>query len=191
MLTQRVLVTGANGFVGKNLAAAVVSKGFTLRVSMRQTMAVAEIRIDCCQVGDLGPATDWVAALQDVDAVVHCAGRAHVMKDTAADPLAAFRTVNLEGTLNLARQAVEAGAKRFVFISSIGVNGLQTTLGKPFSEVDKPNPHNAYALSKWEAEQGLMRIANETGLEVGYTCGGHAFAEQPGRLPDAHRQFFA
>jgi nucleoside-diphosphate-sugar epimerase len=80
--------------------------------------------------------------------------------------LAEFRLVNVQGTLNLARQAVEAGVKRFVFISSIGVNGAQTALGKPFSEANLPKPHNAYALSKWEAEQGLLRIADETGLEV-------------------------
>jgi nucleoside-diphosphate-sugar epimerase len=88
------------------------------------------------------------------------------MHEATADPLAAFRAVNVEGTLNLARQAVGAGVKRFVFISSIGVNGSQTTSGKPFSESDKPRPHNAYALSKWEAERGLMQIADETGLEV-------------------------
>ena len=88
------------------------------------------------------------------------------MHDTEVDPLAAFRAVNVDGTLNLARHAVQAGVKRFVFISSIGVNGSQTAVGKPFSEIDKSKPHNAYALSKWEAEQGLLRIAAETGLEV-------------------------
>jgi nucleoside-diphosphate-sugar epimerase len=84
----------------------------------------------------------------------------------AVDPQAAFRAVNLEGTLNLARQAAKLGIKRFVFISSIGVNGVLTSVDKPFSETDETNPHNAYALSKWDAEQGLLNIANETGLEV-------------------------
>ena len=88
------------------------------------------------------------------------------MNDKAADSLATFRKANLEGTLNLARQSVVAGVKRFVFISSIGVNGSQTTLDEPFSELHKPSPHNAYALSKWEAEQGLMNIADKSGLEV-------------------------
>ena len=166
MLTQRVLVTGGNGFVGKALAASALSKGCAVRVSSRQKLTAPKSQIEYCQVGDLGPATDWSAALQEVDAVLHCAGRAHVMADTAVDPLTAFRTVNVAGTLNLARQALEAGVKRFVFISSIGVNGSQTTLGNPFSAADKPNPHNAYALSKWEAEQGLLRIAEETGMEV-------------------------
>ena len=165
-MTQRVLVTGGQGFVGKALAAGALSNGFAVRVSSRQKLIAAEARLEHSQVGDLGPATDWLAALQGVNTVVHCAGRAHVMTDTAADPLTAFRTVNSAGTLNLARQAVEAGVKRFVFVSSVGVNGSETALGKPFSEADKSNPHNVYALSKWEAEQGLLHIAAETGLEV-------------------------
>ena len=165
-MTQRVLVTGGQGFLGKALAAGALSKGFTVRVSSRQKLVASERRLEFSQVGDLGPKTDWIAALQDVDAVVHCAGRAHVMKDTAADPLAAFRAVNFDGTLNLARQAIAAGVKRFVFISSIGVNGVQSVLGNPFSDTDKPNPHNAYSLSKWEAEQGLLRVAEGAGLEV-------------------------
>lgn len=165
-MTHRLLVTGGQGFVGKALAAGALAKGFSVRVSSRQKLAGSESRLEFSQVGGLGSTTDWLAALQGVEAVVHCAGRAHVVKDMAADPLAAFRTVNLDGTLNLARQAVEARVKRFVFISSIGVNGAQTMLGKPFSETEKPNPHNAYALSKWEAEQGLLRVADETELEV-------------------------
>ena len=165
-MTQRVLVTGGQGFVGKALAAGALLNGFAVRISSRQKLTAAKAHMDYSQVGDLGPETEWLAALEGVSTVVHCAGRAHVMKDRVADSLAAFRKANLEGTLNLARQAVEAGVKRFVFISSIGVNGSQTTLGEPFSEADNPIPHNAYALSKWEAEQGLMRIADETELEV-------------------------
>jgi nucleoside-diphosphate-sugar epimerase len=165
-MMQLVLVTGGRGFVGMALSTAALSKGFAVRISSRQKLTTPRSLLEFCQVGDLCPTTDWFAALQGIDAVVHCAGRAHVMKDTAVDPLAIFRTVNLDGTLSLARQAVEARVKRFVFISSIGVNGAQTVLGKPFSEIDKPNPHNAYALSKWEAEQGLLRIAAETGMEV-------------------------
>jgi nucleoside-diphosphate-sugar epimerase len=160
------LVTGGQGFVGKALGFAALSKGFKVRVSSRQLVKAPPSCFEFSQVGGLGPATDWSAALQGVDALVHCAGRAHRVKDTVADPLAAFRTVNLAGTLNLTQQAVKAGVKRFVFISSIGVNGSQTPVGTPFSEADQPKPHNAYALSKWEAEQGLMQIAAETGLEV-------------------------
>ena len=165
-MKQRVLVAGGQGFIGKALAVGALSNGFAVRVSSRRKLIEAEARWEHSQVCDLGPATDWLAALQGVNTVVQCAGRAHVMTDTAVDPLTAFRTVNVAGTLNLARQAVEAGVKRFVFVSSIGVNGAQTVQGKPFSETDKPNPHNAYALSKWEAEQGLLHLADDTGLEV-------------------------
>ena len=165
-MKQRVLVAGGGGFIGKALAVGALSNGFAVRVSSRRKLIEAEARWEHSQVCDLGPATDWLAALQGVNTVVQCAGRAHVMTDTAVDPLTAFRTVNVAGTLNLARQAVEAGVKRFVFVSSIGVNGAQTVQGKPFSETDKPNPHNAYALSKWEAEQGLLHLADDTGLEV-------------------------
>jgi nucleoside-diphosphate-sugar epimerase len=117
-------------------------------------------------IGSVPAGADGATVLRQTRVLVHLAARVHVMHDVAADPLTAFRAVNVAGTLNLARQAVEAGVKRFVFISSIGVNGSQTLRDKPFSESDKPNPHNAYALSKWEAEQGLMQIADQTGLEV-------------------------
>jgi nucleoside-diphosphate-sugar epimerase len=165
-MTQRVLVTGGQGFVGKALAAGALSNGFSVCVSSRQKLIAAKARLEHSQVGDLGPTTDWFSALQGVNIVVHCAGLAHVVSDSVVDPLTAFRTVNAAGTLNLGRQAVEAGVRRFVFVSSVGVNGSQTALGKPFSETDKLNPHSAYALSKWEAEQGLLRVANETGMEV-------------------------
>ena len=165
-MTKRVLVTGGQGFVGKALAAGALAEGFMVRVSSRQKLTVRESPVEYSQVDDLGPTTDWFAALQGIDTVVHCAGRAHVMRDAASDPLAAFLSVNLDGTLNLAHQSVDAGVRRFVFISSIGVNGVQTALGMPFTESSQPKPHNAYALSKWEAEQGLLRVADETGLEV-------------------------
>ena len=165
-MTERVLVTGGQGFVGNALAVGAVSKGFKVRVSSRQKLTVQDTRLEYSQVGGLGLSTDWFAALQGVDVVVHCAGRAHVMTDKAPDPSAAFCSVNVDGSLHLARQAVARGVKRFVFVSSIGVNGMLTTLNGAFSEANKPNPHNAYALSKWDAEQGLMRLAEETGLEV-------------------------
>ena len=165
-MVQRVLITGGLGFVGADLAVAALSKGFVVRVSSRRGGAALDSRLEFSQVTELGPTTGWTAALQEVETVVHCAGRAHVMRDTAVDPLAAFRISNVAGTLNLARQAVKAEVKRFVFVSSIGVNGVLTAEGQAFSESDQPMPHNAYALSKWEAEQGLQRIADETGLDV-------------------------
>lgn len=125
-------------------------------------------------MGDINVHTDWRAALslgaspgrreKAVDAVVHLAARVHVMHDTAADPLALYRATNTEATLNLARQAAQAGVTRFVFVSSIKVNGEGRDTA--YTEADVPAPEDAYAVSKWEAEQGLWRIARETGLEV-------------------------
>jgi nucleoside-diphosphate-sugar epimerase len=116
-------------------------------------------------LGDLAREIDWRKALEDVDAVVHCAARVHVMRESAADPLAAFRAVNVAATLNLARQAVAAGVRRFVFVSTIGVNGAET-FERPFSAADTPDPHSPYATSKHEAEATLRTLALETGLEL-------------------------
>jgi nucleoside-diphosphate-sugar epimerase len=110
--------------------------------------------------------TDWAEALANEQVVIHTAARAHIMKDEVPDPLAEYRKVNLEGTLNLARQAAQAGVKRFIFISSIKVNGEQTPLGKPFTPEDTPAPEDPYGISKYEAEQGLQQLAQETGMEV-------------------------
>jgi nucleoside-diphosphate-sugar epimerase len=162
----RVLVTGGLGFVGKAVVTGALVQGYAVRASTRQRVASPTSRIEYIHVGDLGHATDWTSALEGVSTVVHCAARAHVLHDTEVDPTSAFRNANMHGSLSLARQAAAAGVKRFVFLSSIGVNGMQTVPGCAFSEADQPEPHNAYALSKWEAEQGLMHIAAETGLEV-------------------------
>ena len=117
-------------------------------------------------IGEINDATDWSRALVDVNAVIHLAARVHVMHDNAADPLAAFRVVNVEGTLNLARQAVAAMVKRFVFISSVKVNGEATLPGRLFTSDDMPSPRDPYGVSKMDAEQGLRQIAAETGMEV-------------------------
>jgi UDP-glucose 4-epimerase len=117
-------------------------------------------------VGSIDRATNWTEALREVDAVFHLAARVHVMKDTAVDSLAEFRKVNVLGTLNLARQAAAVGVKRFVFVSSVKVNGESTPVGQAFTEADEPNPQDAYAVSKFEAEQGLREIAADTGMAV-------------------------
>ena len=135
-----------------------------MRAAVRTSMT-QDVR-DSVVVGEITGDTDWSAGLAGVDVVFHLAARAHVMRETAADPLAAFRKTNVTGTDLLARNAAAAGVRRLVYVSSIGVNGLLTREGKKFSEMDIPHPHNAYALSKWEAEQCLSRIAEETGLEV-------------------------
>lgn len=161
----KILITGASGFVGQAVCRQAVQQGFVVSGAVRkprEQLAGAEQIV----IGGITRTTDWMHALREVDVVVHLAARVHVMHDSEVEPLVAFRAINVDGTLNLARQAAMAGVKRFVFISSIGVNGSQTKIGRPFSEADGPSPHNAYSLSKWEAEQGLIRLADETGLAV-------------------------
>jgi nucleoside-diphosphate-sugar epimerase len=127
----------------------------------------ASIQSDnCVSIGDIGPDTDWEQALRGTDKVVHVAARVHIMGDTVSCPLEEYRKVNVHGTLNLARQAAQAGVGRFVFISSIKVNGEKTLPGKPFTPDDSPAPEDPYARSKFEAEQGLHKLAQETGMEV-------------------------
>jgi nucleoside-diphosphate-sugar epimerase len=165
-MTQRVLVTGGQGLVGKALAASLLAQGLKVRVSTRQKPTTTDLDFEYVQTTELSATTDWLPALQVIDTVVHCAARVHVMHDTAADPLTAFRAVNVEGTLNLAHQAAAAGVKRFVFISSVKVNGESTSPGQAFTEADAPNPQDAYGQSKHEAEQGLRQIAADTGMAV-------------------------
>jgi UDP-4-keto-D-QuiNAc 4-reductase len=155
-----ILVTGATGFVGRALCAELAARGLPARpVSRRPTPG-------CFTIGTIAENTDWTEALQGVDRVVHLAARVHVMNDTAADPLAEFRRANVAATLRLARQAAAAGVKRFVFVSSIKVNGEHTAEGHPFTAADTPRPQDPYGVSKLEAEQGLLQLARETGMEV-------------------------
>jgi len=156
-----ILVTGANGFLGQALSLELRARKFAVRGALRAEAKTGEVN-----VGDIGPDTDWQEALAGLDVVVHTAARVHIINDTAGDLLSQYRKVNVEGTLNLARQAVNAGVKRFIFISSIKVNGESTLPGKPFTADDQPNPEDPYGISKWEAEVGLERLANEKGLEV-------------------------
>jgi nucleoside-diphosphate-sugar epimerase len=162
---MKVIVTGANGFLGRPLCA-------ELRLAGHEVLAVARsmnAEIDGFKreiVGSIDSGTDWLAILRNVDVIVHLAARVHVMNDRSLDPLAEFRKVNVEGTLNLARQAALAGIKRFIFISSIKVNGENTSIGSPFTEEGPADPQDAYGISKFEAEQGLFQIAQQTGMEV-------------------------
>jgi nucleoside-diphosphate-sugar epimerase len=165
-MTPHLLVTGGRGLVGHALVARSLDAGLTVRVSTRQQINNADIRLKYVQTTDLSSKTDWFPAFQAVDAVVHCAARVHIMNDIAPDPLAAFRAANVDGTLNLARQAAVFGVKRFVFVSSIKVNGESTRCGHAFSESDPPLPQDAYGQSKYEAEQGLRQLSADTGMEV-------------------------
>lgn len=174
---MKVLVTGANGFVGGAVWRRLNARSDIQTVAaVRRVDAFAEPEGGGVQVGELSAQTDWSQVLANVDAVVHTAARVHVMQDSAGDPLAEYRRVNVEGTLNLARQAAAAGVKRFVFLSSVKVNGEATHAPHPgplprgarerFTADDAPAPQDAYGISKMEAEQGLRQIAAETGMAV-------------------------
>ena len=157
---SRVLVTGATGFVGRALCNQLSAIGHTVIPAVRHGSGLPNEVV----TGDIGSSTDWRMALAGCDAVVHLAARVHMIREAERDPLALYRRTNTEATLNLARQAAQAGVKRFVFISTIKVNGEGRDA--PYRETDAPAPEDEYALSKWEAELGLHRIAQETGLEV-------------------------
>jgi nucleoside-diphosphate-sugar epimerase len=165
MTETNILLTGATGFVGQALLKQLLKSGVHCVTATVRT----SIGFDSCEVvpvGDIDNTTEWSNALTNQQVVIHAAARAHIMKDEMSDPLAEYRRVNVGGTLNLARQAATAGVKRFIFMSSVKVNGEQTPLGQPFRADDMATPEDAYGISKWEAEQGLNTIAVETGMEV-------------------------
>lgn len=157
---MRVLVTGAGGFIGRALLPLLLDGGMAVRAALRRGPGPNfDARVEVVPVGDIGPATEWSAALAGVDAVVHLAARVHVMDDAAADPLAAYRETNTRGTLRLAEAAAAAGVRRFVFLSTVKVNGESTAPERPFRETDAPAPTDPYAVSKAEAERGLLAMA--------------------------------
>ncbi len=195
---MNVLVTGANGFIGRALCKRMLADGYQARGAVRdgRQMTVLPSGVERTQIGNIGPKTDWSKALAGIDGIVHLAARVHVMHDSAADPLSAFRQVNVAGTERLAQQAAEAGVKRMVYLSSVKVNGEgsedracppsvwrgqkselarrqsggvggQGSVSKEFfSEKDVPDPQDPYAVSKCEAERVLREVAVDTGLEV-------------------------
>ncbi|MCU7929621.1 MAG: SDR family oxidoreductase [Candidatus Thiodiazotropha sp. (ex Codakia rugifera)] len=158
-----VIVTGASGFVGQHLCRYLVSQGYRVRAAMR-TYKRGWAVCDQVEVGTIDNDTDWHSALEGMDTVIHLAARVHVMQESEADPINAFRHVNVAGSCALARQAAMAGVRRLIYISSIKVNG-EKTCGTPFHADDAALPEDPYGQSKWEAEQALQEIADETGLE--------------------------
>ena len=157
---MKIVVTGASGFIGRALIRYLLAQGHAVVPAVRQASGFADEVI----VGDIDGATDWRLVLGGCNAIIHLAGRVHVMNDDAESRLELIRAVNIDATLNLARQAAEADVKRFIFMSTIKVNGEGRDA--PYREIDAVVPEDPYAISKWEAEQGLQRIARETGMEV-------------------------
>ncbi|VVP77637.1 GDP-6-deoxy-D-mannose reductase [Pseudomonas fluorescens] len=162
---KRVVVTGASGFVGGALINTLAEHRHYLPVPVARSNSNLDMA-NAFRISELSSSTNWGHILKDASVVIHAAARVHVMKEVASDALAEFRKVNVEGTINLARQAADAGVKRFVFISSIKVNGESTALGHPFTAEDAPAPSDPYGISKHEAEEALRLLSVETGMEV-------------------------
>lgn len=161
---MQILLTGANGFVGKALLESFCRDGHQVVAAARQPVASVE-GARYLPIRDIDDPQAWRRAAQGIDAVVHTAARVHIMRGSG-DDLALYRQVNVSGTLTVARVAAAAGVKRFVFISSIKVNGEGTPPGRPFLADDTPGPTDAYGVSKLEAEQALTKLASATGMEV-------------------------
>lgn len=161
---MNLLITGGCGFVGQKMIKRIPAGDVVV--------SSAQKRIDCAKrikqviVSDIGPDTDWSECLDDIDVIIHLAARAHVLNETSEKPLELFRKVNTFGTINLAKQAAEAGVKRFVFVSSIGVNGNKTSEGRAINEKSPINPQADYAISKYEAEEGLRNLSSLMGFEL-------------------------
>lgn len=167
MMPTSILVTGGSGFLGKAIVQRLaLGEAFDLVVPLRALGTELPRGVKAVKFSDIDGQSNWKEILNGVTVVVHAAARVHVMHEQAPDTLAAFRKVNVEGTLNLARQAAVAGVKRFIFISSIKVNGESTLAGRPFTANDEPAPSDPYGISKLEAEQGLRALAIATGMEI-------------------------
>jgi UDP-glucose 4-epimerase len=158
---MNILVTGGTGFLGSSLIEQL--SPHCISVLGRNQLKLNSL---AHHYGVIDNKSSYEKALINIEVLIHCAARVHVMNDSAISPFEAFREVNTAGTLNLAQQAADAGVKRFVFISSIKVNGESTELGFPFKPDDNFIPIDPYGLSKYEAEVGLQKIAKQTGMEV-------------------------
>ena len=168
-MTTKITVTGASGFIGHALCKALSDKKLAVHGILRSphvSKSKLISGIEYLSVGDIWAQSDWSATLSEVDCVIHTAARAHRMNETKADALAAYRAVNVEGTRNLAEHAADAGVSRFIYLSSIKVNGEQTISGASFFSGDNAFPEDAYGISKREAEQALYEVSARTGLEV-------------------------
>jgi nucleoside-diphosphate-sugar epimerase len=165
-MSMKVLITGANGFLGKCLTYALAERGYSVLGAVRRAQ-VAPCAVPLISVAQINAKTDWRLALANCEAVIHTAAHVHIQRtDSRPGEYYPYRSINVDGTLRLARQAADLGVKRFIFISTIKVNGERTLLGHPFYATDLSLPHGPYATSKWEAEVGLREISQQTGMEV-------------------------
>ena len=165
---MNVLITGATGFVGSRLVEVALDKQYNVSAVMRSAALSnqkSKHNLQWC-IGNLSPDFDWSKNLQDIDCIVHCAARVHQMQEDSSDIQAVYDDTNFHGTLNLAKQAAVAGVKRFIFLSSIKVNGEQTQADEPFTPGISTPPIDPYGLSKYKAEIALLELAQKTGLEV-------------------------
>lgn len=163
---MKILLTGATGFIGKELVTFLADKGHQLNIVVRRcSNKTIDSRVSVTQIQDISAATNWQTALEGCEVVIHSAARTHIINEKDQDPLAAFRSINVEGTLQLARSAILAGVKRFIFISSLHVNGNKTT-ESPFTEEQTPVPNTDYAISKLEAEDGLRALSKDSSMEL-------------------------
>jgi len=162
---DRVVVTGASGFVGGAVATRLVQDQRVVVTPVRSPSSALPPGVQRVAGPDLGPQADWERVIAGARIIVHCAARVHVTRDRAPDPLTAFRRANVDGTLQLARQAADHGVRRFVFVSSIGVNGAETT-DRPFTAEGTPAPLTPYAISKHEAERALGELGQRTGMQT-------------------------
>jgi nucleoside-diphosphate-sugar epimerase len=165
-MVNKILVTGGNGFFGSQLIRRLLTDHTCSTVASTRTAEYITKNTQSVGVGDINMNTDWQKPLIGVDFVIHTAARVHVMKESSGDSITEYRRVNVDGTINLARQAAAAGVRRFIFLSSVKVNGEQTIPGNPFTELEPPNPQGAYAISKYYAEQSLQELSVETGMEI-------------------------
>ena len=164
---MNIFITGATGFIGRQIISVLSTHSqFTLVAAIRSVNNTFSNNIKTVKVDDLGPDNSWGDELDSVDVIIHTAARVHIMNETSIDPLSEFRRVNLQGTINLAHQAAEAGVKRFIFLSSIKVNGESNFLNLPYTDIDPSSPVDPYAISKFETEEALYKISKETGMEV-------------------------
>jgi nucleoside-diphosphate-sugar epimerase len=162
---EHILLTGYSGFLGGSVSNRLLRRDNHVSVIIRVPCKV-DLSINAILVNSISSSYNWTNVLNSVDVIIHCAARVHIMSNKSIDSLSQFREVNVGGALNFARQAAESGVKRFIFISSIKVNGESTLESSKFSSSDEMSPEDPYGISKAEAEEGLSAIAKETGMEI-------------------------